>query len=341
MNENSYCFVRLLTPVDETPSGTSTDYSGTDKVCLPGKQFTMWRHTDIKSDKMQKVLVAGASGSLGFEVLSKLKQMDVPLRALVSSPESARKVESVTGEVVIADVRNSDELKEAFRDVDIVFSAVGQSVSLSDNSGSFEEIDFGINKNLIDGAVSAGVRRFIYVSIKGVDVATTYEMAIVHKRVEDYLKERKISYTIIRPVGFFSGFNDWIAMGKRGIIPLPGSGTHKTNPIHPEDLAAVVADVIHEGPEVMEAGGPEIYTRAEIARMISEKTNGKVTSLPGLLIEPGLIFMKIFDRNTQAKLDYFNFVSTHDMVAPQYGTRSLKDYIMNFDLNQLQDAWPI
>lgn len=290
---------------------------------------------------MEKVLIAGASGSLGFEVLQKLRKMDVAVRALVSSSESAEKIKPFTADVVIADARKNEQLAGACNGIDIVFSAVGQSVSLLDNAGSFEEIDYGINKNLVEEAVSAGVPRFVYVSIKGADVATTYEMAKVHKMVEDLLKEKKISHTIIRPVGFFSGFNDWIAMGKRGVIPVPGSGENKTNPIHQEDLAQVVVDVLFSGPEVVEAGGPEIYTRSEIAHMISDKTNGKVVNVPELLVEPGLIFLKIFDSNTQAKLDYFNYVSTNDMVAPQYGTRSLRDYIMNFDLNQLQDAWPI
>src|SRR5690554_5698669 len=107
---------------------------------------------------MQKnVLVAGASGSLGFEVIKKLKQKGVHVKALVKSQDSVQKVNPYAAEVIVADARKPENLDHVFDDADVVFSAVGQSVSLFSNGGSFEEIDYGINKNLVEGAVKAGV----------------------------------------------------------------------------------------------------------------------------------------------------------------------------------------
>src|SRR5690554_755747 len=284
---------------------------------------------------MQKVLVAGASGSLGFEVLKKLKLKGVHVKALVRSQESVDKVSPYATEVAFADVNNPENLNDIFTGIDVVFSAVGQSVSLFKKGGSFEDIDYGINKNLVEAAVKAGVPRFVYISIKGADSASNYELAEVHKKVEDLLLTAKTNQTIIRPVGFFSGFIDWLIMGVQGIIPVPGDGSNKTNPIHPEDLAQVVTDNLFEGPQLLEAGGPEIYTRMEIAQMISAKTKGKIINVPRIMVEPGLLFLKFIDGDAQAKLDYFNYVSTNDMIAPQYGKLSLRDYIQQFDLNQL------
>jgi uncharacterized protein YbjT (DUF2867 family) len=287
---------------------------------------------------MKKVLVAGASGSLGSEVVKHLMQKNIPVCALVSSQESARRAGSFALNMVVADARNSDELQQAFEGIDVVFSAVGQSVSLFKEGGSFESIDYEINKNLIEGAANAGISRFVYVSIKGADEATGFTLAEVHKRVEDLLIQKNLNYTIIRPVGFFSGFNDLLIMGKQGIIPVPGTGDNKTNPIHQEDLAQVVADNLFEGPRLLSVGGPEVYTRSEIARMVSNKTKGKILNLPSLVIGPGLQFLKFVDDNVQSKLNYFNYVSTHDMVATKNGSKSLKEYIMNFDLNSLPDV---
>lgn len=287
---------------------------------------------------MGKILVAGASGSLGFEVMKILKNQGADVRALVSSKESEQKVRQYAGEVVIADARKQQELQPVLENVEIVFSSVGQSVSLYNDGTSFEEIDYGINRNLIEAAVNAGVRRFVYISIKGADSASEYKLAEVHKKVEDLLKQNDISYTVIRPVGFFSGFNDWLIMGKQGIIPVPGNGESKTNPIHQSDLARVVVDNLYDGPQLLEAGGPEIFTRMEIARMISEKTNGKIVNVPKIVVEPGLMFLKFIDDTAQAKLDYFNYVSTNDMIAPKYGQYSIRDYINNIDLNELPNG---
>src|SRR5690554_915036 len=104
---------------------------------------------------MGKILVAGASGSLGFQVMKLLTQQGADVRALVSSPESARRVKELTGDIVVADARNPLETEHVFKDVEIVFSAVGQSVSLYTDGTSFDEIDYGINRNLIEGAVNA------------------------------------------------------------------------------------------------------------------------------------------------------------------------------------------
>lgn len=287
---------------------------------------------------MKKVLVAGASGSLGSEVAKLLTQMNIPVRSLVSSQESARQAGRYSQNLVVADARRPQELQQAFEGIDVVFSAVGQSVSLFSEGGSFEAVDYELNRNLIQGAARAGIGRFVYVSIEGADKASELTIGSVHKRVEDLLMQQKMSYTIIRPVGFFSGLNDLLTMGKQGIIPVPGTGNHKTNPIHQEDLAQVVADNLFEGPRILSAGGPEIFTRLEIAELISAKTKGKILNVPSLVIGPGLLFLKFVDDNLQAKLDYFNYVTTNDMVAPKNGTRSLKEYIMNFDLTQLPDV---
>ena len=288
---------------------------------------------------MPKVMVAGASGSLGLEVIKKLRQKGVPLRALDRSQEKAEMLRPYTDDVVIADATNAAELQGVFEDIEVLFSAVGQSVSLFTKGESFEKIDYGVNENLINAAVAAGVRRIVYVSIKGADAASGLTLADVHKRVEDLLKLRNINHTVIRPVGLFSGLNDLVIMGKQGAIPIPGSGKHKTNPIHQEDLAQVVVDVMFEGPQVLEAGGPEVFTRNQIAQMVYEKTGGRIMHIPEMLIEPGLLFIKYVDENIKDKLEFFKYVSTNDMVAPQYGKITFMDYLKNLDLNQLPDVW--
>lgn len=284
-------------------------------------------------------MVAGASGSLGLEVIKKLRQKGVPLRALDRSQEKAEMLRPYTDDVVIADATNAAELQGVFEDIEVLFSAVGQSVSLFTKGESFEKIDYGVNENLINAAVAAGVRRIVYVSIKGADAASGLTLADVHKRVEDLLKLRNINHTVIRPVGLFSGLNDLVIMGKQGAIPIPGSGKHKTNPIHQEDLAQVVVDVMFEGPQVLEAGGPEVFTRNQIAQMVYEKTGGRIMHIPEMLIEPGLLFIKYVDENIKDKLEFFKYVSTNDMVAPQYGKITFMDYLKNLDLNQLPDVW--
>jgi uncharacterized protein YbjT (DUF2867 family) len=288
---------------------------------------------------VKKVLVAGASGALGLEVVKKLREKNVPVRALDNNKANLELLKKHTEDVVIADAGNPENMTKAFDGISAVFSSIGQSVSLFSKGGSFEKTDYEVNESLINSAVENKVERFVYISIKGIEKAPNLQMANVHMRVEDLLKKSGINFTAIRPVGIFSGFNDWLIMGKKGVIPVPGSGENKTNPIHQEDLAQVVVDNMFEGPEIMEAGGPQIYTRNEIAKMIKKKTNGRIVHVPVLMIIPSLLFLRYIDDNIQAKLDYFKFVSTNDMVAPGHGHISFRDYIENLDLNDLPDVW--
>src|SRR5690606_1116669 len=60
---------------------------------------------------MEKVLLAGASGSLGMEVAKKLAHSFIPFRALVNSEESAEQLRGYTQDIWVADAQNPDELK--------------------------------------------------------------------------------------------------------------------------------------------------------------------------------------------------------------------------------------
>ena len=169
----------------------------------------------------EKILLAGASGALGLEVLKLLHQQGKDVRVLVHSADGAEKVSSFTDDVWRADASEGNEIiKDITKDVSIVISTLGKSVSLFTNRGkSFMENDFYANSNILDDAVKNGVKRFIYVSIKGAEKALEYEVAKSHKMVEDALQASGLDYTIIRPVGFFSGLNDLAIMAKRKVIP--------------------------------------------------------------------------------------------------------------------------
>jgi len=284
---------------------------------------------------MTKVLVAGASGAAGFEVLKLLSKKNIPVRALVRSEQSFEKVSNYTSDIFKADAREQDQLTGCCDDVEVVFSGLGKSVSLFNrNRDSFEK-DFIANKNLVSESIASGVKRYVYLSIKGSNENFNLTIPAVHQKVEDYIRCSGINHTFIRPVGFYSGLNDLIAMGKKGIIPVASNGKNKTNSIHQADLAHFIFNYLFDGPEIAEVGGPEVHSRNDIARMISEKTKGRIIHLPTALINPGLFTFKFFSNNTMSKLDYFKYVTTHDMTAPKHGKITFREYLNQLDLDQL------
>lgn len=288
-------------------------------------------------EKKEKILVAGASGALGLEIVKLLNRDGYPLRVLTRSSKGEAKLSPYSDDIWKADASKGDEeIKGITEGVSIVVSALGKSVSLfSPSEETFYESDYIANKAIIDDAVRTGVKRFVYVSIKGADVKEDFEIAKAHKMVENELQTSGIDHTILRPVGFFSGLNDLAILAKRQVIPVVGDGEARTNSIHHRDLAVVVVSNLKQGPTIMEVGGPKIHTRLEMAEMVKEKTGGTIIKVPKTIAEVGADIPKIFDEGTHEKLDYFIFVMTNDMIGEKNGNVTFWEYLDSLDLKEL------
>lgn len=284
---------------------------------------------------MKKVLIADASGTLGFEVLKLLSKRGIATRALIHRPENQAKIRAFADEVVVADASRIQQLDGICQNIDILFSALGKSTSLfTPEPYGDEDIDYICNRNLLHTALNEGVKRVIYLSTK-TGHAPPNKMGRAQHRIQVLLEKSPLSYTVIRPAGLFSALHDLLIMGKRGFIPVPGSGSHRTNLIHPADLAQVVANQLVEGPRLLEVGGPQIHSGNEIAEMIRDKTGARIIHIPEILAKAGTAPLALFKKRLAAKLKYFRYVNTHDRIAPPYGKISLQEYLQQLDLNTL------
>lgn len=289
------------------------------------------------NERNKNILLAGASGALGLEILRLLETRPLTVRALVLTKEEEEKVKPFTNDIWKVDAAQEFYgIQNITEGIDIVISAMGKSVSLfTDRGNSFYEDDFEANRNLIKDSQRNKVSRFIYVSIKGASLSNDFEIPRVHKKVEEILEDSGLDFTIVRPVGFFSGLHDLAIMAKRKMIPLVGDGGAKTNSIHQRDLAKLVLDNLFVGPELIEVGGPEIHTRLEMAEMVADKIGGKIIKVPEKVAEWGMFIPELVDMDTAEKLKYFKFITTHDMIGDKYGTETFREYLNNLDLKSL------
>lgn len=278
---------------------------------------------------MKRVLVAGASGVLGLNVVEKLKNTDYQVIGQIYSKNKKGDVEPYCDKVVVADMTQPSDLAGICEGVDIVLSTVGKSVSLFTNDPlSFMDLDFRGNLNLLEGARRAGVRRFVYVSIFGSETSPKLRQGWSQEMFAQNVMHYFSSHTIVKPVGMFSGLNDLLIMGQKGLVMTPGDGTPVTNPIHPRDLADFCIEHLEEGPKVANVGGPKVHSRNEVAEQVCKVTRClAMLNVPLWLVKPGLWLVSLLSQNLFDKLSYFTFITTNDMVAPKYGTLSFDDYL--------------
>lgn len=285
----------------------------------------------------EKILLAGASGALGLELLKLMSEEGTEVRALVNSEDGAQEINRFTNDIWTLDASTeASALNGITQDITTVVSALGKSVSLFTNRGNtFREDDFYANNNILNDALKHDVKRFIYISIKGVEKAEDFEIPKSHKMFEEALLASGLDYTIIRPVGFFSGLNDLLIMGKRKIIPVIGNGQAKTNSIHQEDLAKLVLTYLKKGPQLLEVGGPLIHTRLEMAKMIKDRIGGEIIKVPEKVADWGMIIPELLHENISHRLKFFKYINTHDMIGERNGSITFEQYLKKLDLKDL------
>jgi nucleoside-diphosphate-sugar epimerase len=113
----------------------------------------------------EHILLAGATGRNGRQVLSQLRELGLPMRAMSRDVDAARRVHggsSANFEWVEADVTRPATLGAALSGVNVVISAVATARPFGGNRP--ERVDFEGTRHLIAAAKTAGVRRFVIIT---------------------------------------------------------------------------------------------------------------------------------------------------------------------------------
>lgn len=280
---------------------------------------------------MTRVLVAGATGRLGRRIVPELKRQGYDVRAIVRPRSSLGPLVRHVERVVTADLTDPASLAGACREVDVVLSCAGAAMTFGKarDRHTFHDVDCVGNGNLLNEAEIAGVQRFLYVSVhySGALRHTAYVEA--HEEFVRRLTTSPIEYTVMRPTGYYSFFDDIVRLAARGKVPIIGDGTARTNPIHEQDLAeACVAAIEEHEQQEIELGGPAIYTREEIVDLAFEALGRPVRTVkvpPAVLRAAGWA-MRPFNPRLAGLFEFGAAVSQVDAIAPRRGTRDLLWY---------------
>ena len=140
------------------------------------------------------LMVTGANGNLGGATLANLIQMGGASRGVAGSrdPTSARARELASQGVTVrrADFDDPSTLPAAFEDVEA-------ALIISTYAPNSERL--GQNRNAIEAAKAAGVRRLAYTSFAGASATATADHTVqVHWPTEQALQASGLEYTILR-----------------------------------------------------------------------------------------------------------------------------------------------
>ena len=206
------------------------------------------------------ILVTGATGNVGRNVVSLLSGTGARVRALTRNPDTAGMPDSV--EVVRGDLSDPSTLEGPLQGVDSVFLMVRA---------------FSAPIVPIMALLAKHARRIVFLSSSAVQdelPVQTNPIGKIHLEIEEEIKKTGLEWTFLRPGAFGANALTWWAPQLRAgdVVRWP-YGAAAWAPIHERDIAAVAVRALiedgHVGKKYFLTGG-ELLTQVEQLHTIGE-----------------------------------------------------------------------
>lgn len=264
-----------------------------------------------------RILVVGATGFLGAKILRQLEATTTqPLRAM--SRRGAPAGASGAVEWMRGDLMDLASLDAALQGVDVVISSANGYMKESIAA------DFQGNKNLIEAAARAGVKRFVFLSIVGCDAAPDVPHFHAKSAAERLIKASGMAYVFVRAPAFLDQADDYLAKGvKAGRFYAVGDKVTRWSWVLTDDLADYTARAAtHPDPAILnqsiDVGWRDgAKSQGELAGIIGKVTGKRlrVWTVPWFLLRVLVQPVKLFSELGYDMLKMFLFFRTGRFVA--------------------------
>lgn len=151
-----------------------------------------------------KLLIVGATGTLGIQVARHALEQGHQVRCLVRSLKkpAAIKLKEWGAELVKGNLCDSKTLAPALEGVEAVIDA---ATARANDSLSIRQVDWEGKVNLIKAVKAAGIERYIFFSILNAEKYPDVPLMEIKHCTEKFLAESGLNYTILRPCAFMQG----------------------------------------------------------------------------------------------------------------------------------------
>jgi uncharacterized protein YbjT (DUF2867 family) len=199
-----------------------------------------------------QVLVTGGTGVLGRRVVERLCSEGIRARVFSRSGKPG---------TIRGDLLTGEGLRPAVQGIDTIIHCASSPFRKA------HQVDVEGAGRLLETAAEAGVSHLAYISIVGIDLATSYPYYRIKLETERVVESSLVPHTILRATQFY----DLVLMAMRFLDRLPVMVVPRGflgQPIDAGEVAGRLVDLALSGPagRVPDIGGPEVKTLAEAAR---------------------------------------------------------------------------
>ena len=240
------------------------------------------------------ILITGASGNVGREVLRQIAETGRPVRAAFQSAAKAA-IAPADVETVIMDYNQPETVRSALRNVERVFLVGPVAPNLPE-----------LERKATDEIKRSGVREIVKLSAMGGRGATFPRQ---HGESEEYIKASGVGYTFLRPNGFMQNmisYNGATIQTRDTFYGCQGEG--RVSLVDVRDVAAVAVRVlvedIHIG-KIYTLTGPEALSNARLAEILTAALGREIryVDLPHEEMKQAMLAARVPEWNVDAVLD--------------------------------------
>jgi len=188
------------------------------------------------------ILLTGATGTVGSELLPLLLESGADVRVLVRDPRrlGPRRVDV---QISLGDLADPFSMRHAMRGVDTV---VHLAATIRDQSaGTIEELNGLATIRLLRAAERAGVERFVFFSAIGATQFQRTRFFRAKALAEHAVLEAPMESIVFAPSIIYAPGDPWLSLLQRftvlPVVPVSGSGDARYQPIWARDVARCVA----------------------------------------------------------------------------------------------------
>jgi NADH dehydrogenase len=253
------------------------------------------------------ILLTGATGVIGGELLPLLLAEGHQVRALVREPRRLGP-HRVDVQISLGDLADSFSMRHALRGVDTV---IHLAATIRDQrQGTIEELNGLATLRLLRAAEQRGVKRFLFFSAMN---ATGFQRTRFFRSkalAEKAVRESPLETTVFAPSIVYRPGDPWVTLLERfawlPAVPVSGSGEARYQPIWAHDVARCVAAALKvEQPTTngdraqgarYELAGPEELSYDDIVERVLQAAGRErpLVHVPLPLVRAGLRAAELF-----------------------------------------------
>lgn len=215
-----------------------------------------------------KILVTGATGTIGSFLVDELKKRNASFIAMVRDDAKAEKLNENGIQTVIGDLNNKESLLAAMNDVDKLFL-------LSTTSPQSPELQ----GNVVKAAKAKGIKHIVKIAARGSSPDADFNIGRWHGITEEEIRKSGIPFTFIHAHTFMQNLFFDVGSIKEENAIYSSQGDGKIPMVDARDIAAVAVVVLtelgHEGKTYV-VTGPEAVSYHDITMELSELLGRKI-----------------------------------------------------------------